>query len=263
MRNIKLIIEYEGTNYCGWQIQRKPRKIQRVKGSKSQRKTIQEELEKALRQLLQEKVKVIGSGRTDSGVHALGQVANFRTKTRLKCKNIQQGLNTILPEDIRIRDAEAAPPNFHARFLAKSKLYRYTITNASFVSPHLRHFSYLVKFPLNVQKMRQGASYLLGKHDFRSFQAKDKRVSSSVRTIRKLDIYKRKDQIFLDIEADGFLYRMVRNIAGTLLEIGRGRLKAEDVREILRAKDRAYAGPCAVARGLCLVRVNYKSSKKR
>lgn len=249
MRNIKLTIEYDGTDYAGWQIQNR---------SKSRKKTIQKTLENALNQILQERIKVIASGRTDAGVHALAQVANFKTKSKLSGKNIQNALNSILPRDIRIKHVEDTHPNFHARFAAKSKLYRYTILNDSFASPFLRRYCYLVKYPLNIKKMRQAAQYLLGRHDLRSFQAVDKRERDSVRSIKRLEIRKTKDIIYLEIEADGFLYHMVRNIAGTMIEVGRGKINPLQIKEILKAKNRVYAGPCAAAKGLCLVRVRYK-----
>ncbi|NQS99499.1 MAG: tRNA pseudouridine(38-40) synthase TruA [Candidatus Omnitrophica bacterium] len=246
MRNIKVTVEYDGTNYAGWQVQ-------------NNQLTIQAAIEKALARILQQKVRVIGSGRTDSGVHALGQVANFKTKSRLKCENIQRALNRALPADIRIKDILDAQEVFHARFSAKSKLYRYTIVNHSFHPPHLRYYSYLVKYPLKLGKIRSAAQHLVGRHDLRSFQAVDKRLRPSVRTIKRLDVRRKENLIYLDIEADGFLYRMVRNIVGTLIEVGRGRLKPQDIKTILRAKNRAYAGPCAPAKGLCLVEVTYKN----
>jgi tRNA pseudouridine38-40 synthase len=248
MRNIRLIIEYEGTNYSGWQVQTRHK----------QKKTVQEILEKALAQILQEKIKVIGSGRTDAGVHSLGQTANFKTKSKLDCDNIQRALNSILPKDIRIREIEQVRADFHARFSARSKIYRYTIVNHSFASPFLRRWAYLVRHPLNLRRMRSAAKYLLGKHNFRSFQAADKKERNSVRTIKWLDIRRDGDLIHINIEADGFLYRMVRNIAGTLIEVGRGRRSAENIKTILKAKNRIYAGSCAPARGLCLMEVKYK-----
>ena len=247
MRNIKLTIEYEGTRYCGWQVQ-----------NRHSGKSIQETIEKALRKILQEKIKVIGSGRTDAGVHALGQVANFKTKSQLASQNIQRGLNAVLPADIRIKQVKEVHPDFHARFDAQSKAYRYTIVNNSLVSPFLRRYSYLIKYPLDVKKMRQAARFLLGRHNFRSFQAVDKKERNALRTIKHLNILKKRDIIYLDIEANGFLYKMMRNIAGTLIEVGRGRLKPQDVKAILRAKNRIYAGPCAPAKGLCLMQVKYK-----
>jgi len=253
MRNIKLTIEYDGTNYCGWQVQNRKQKSE----VRSQKKSIQGTIEKALRQVLQEKIKVIGSGRTDSGVHALGQVANFKTNSGLNCSNIQKGLNGILPKDIRIKQAKEVSLGFHARFSAQSKLYCYTMVNNSYVSPFLNRYAYLVKCPLDTKRMRQAIKYLIGRHNFRSFQAAGKKEIAAARTIKRLNIIKKRDIIYLNIEANGFLYKMARNIVGTLVEVGRGRFKAEKMKAILRAKDRIYAGPCAPAKGLCLMQVKY------
>ena len=250
VRNIKLTIEYDGTNYSGWQVQ-----DGRHKG------TIQGVLEHAASRLLQEKVKVVGSGRTDAGVHAAAQVANFKTKSKFSCLNIQKGLNGILPKDMRIKQAEDVCLDFHARFCARSKLYRYTIINHSFASPFLRRYSHLVRFTLDLKKMRQACCCLLGRHNLRSFQAVDKRERSSIRTIKRLNIRKDRHLIYLDIEADGFLYHMVRNIVGTLIEVGRGKLKAQEIKGILGAKNRIYAGPCAPAKGLCLMQVKYQENR--
>lgn len=248
MRNIKLTIEYDGTNYSGWQVQNKQKS----------KKTIQEVLEKALSQILQERIKVVGSGRTDAGVHARGQAANYRTKSNLGCGNIQKALNSILPFDVRIKQVKDAHPDFHARFAAQSKHYCYTIVNDSFLSPHLYRYAYLVKYPLDVEKMRRASKYLLGKHNFRSFQAVDKRERGAVRKVLRLDIRKRQNLIYVDIQASGFLYRMARNVVGTLIEVGRGRLNPKQIKEILQARSRTCAGPCAPAKGLCLKEVKYK-----
>lgn len=266
MRNLKLTIEYDGTNYSGWQIQNREQRTEsslpwraQPASQGRQKKTIQETIEKALAKILQEKVGVIGSGRTDAGAHAHGQVANFKTKSKLDCTNIQAGLNSILPCDIRIKHIEEVPLDFHARFSAQSKLYRYTIVNQTFLPPHSRHFSYLVKYPLDEKKIAQAARYLLGRHNLRSFQAKDKKERSALRTIKRLNIRRQGNNIYLEIEADGFLYRMVRNIVGTLIEIGRGKLKPKEIKGILKAKNRIYAGPCAPAKGLCLMAVKYRA----
>lgn len=254
MRNVKLIIEYDGANYSGWQAQQAKSKEQRAQ---KQKETIQETLEKTLSQLLQEKIKVIGSGRTDAGVHAQGQVANFKTKSKLSCQNIKDALNGLLPKDIRIKQAREVGPNFHARFSAQSKIYRYSLVNGSFVSPFLCHYAYLVKPVLDVKKMRQACRYLCGQHNFRSFQAVDKKERHPVRTIKRLHMHKDKSLIYLEVEADGFLYRMVRNIIGTLIEVGRGRIKPANIKAILQARNRVAAGPCAPAKGLCLLEVKY------
>lgn len=257
MRNIKLTVGYEGTRYAGWQAQRK---------STDKKKTIQEAIEKVLSRILQESIKVIGSGRTDAGVHAFAQVANFKTNSALECRNIQKGLNSLLPADIRISRAEEVPAVFHSRFAAQSKLYRYNIVNGAVISPFMDRYAYWVRYPLDVSGMNCAAGYLLGRHNFRSFQAVDKKEKSAIRTLKRLDIvagsYKtavgvEEQVISIDIEADGFLYRMVRNIVGTLIDVGRGKLNPGEMKKILAVKNRAYAGPCAPAKGLCLVEVRY------
>ncbi|MFH1407046.1 MAG: tRNA pseudouridine(38-40) synthase TruA [Candidatus Omnitrophota bacterium] len=260
MRNIKLSIEYDGTNHSGWQVQRKPNiKSQKLKTQTKNQKfsTIQNEIEKALAKILQEKIRVIASGRTDSGVHAKAQIANFKTHTKLPAESIKNALNANLPDDIAISGAEDIDTDFHARFSAKSKLYRYTVLNRSNRSPLAIKYSYFIRAPLNVSAMKQAARVLLGRHDFKSFQATDKIERKSVRTIKKLSLQKKKDFIYMDVEADGFLYNMVRNIAGTLIDVGRGRIKPDDMKKILAARDRKKAGPAAPAKGLCLLKVNY------
>lgn len=244
MRNIVLIIEYDGTNYSGWQIQKNA-------------KSIQAALEAALKRITDEKVKLISCGRTDSGVHAISHIANFETKSKIALVRLQQGLNSILPRDIVIKAAEEAPLNFNSRYDAKSKVYRYTILNCSYPAALYRDYFYYVPYRLKLSTMKREAKFLLGRHDFKSFQAADKKERSSIRTIKKLTIKRMGDFIEMDIEADGFLYNMVRNIVGTLIEIGRGRFKPGSMKKILRAKDRDLAGPTAPAKGLCLVEVRY------
>ncbi|MEW6101165.1 MAG: tRNA pseudouridine(38-40) synthase TruA [Candidatus Omnitrophota bacterium] len=244
MPNIKLKIEYDGTNYGGWQ---------RQKNSKS----IQETIERVLMRILREKVHLVASGRTDSGVHAKEQVANFETKSNMPLDKLQKAMNSLLPEDISINSVRKAPLDFHSRFQAKSKVYRYTILNRASPSALLRNRVYFYPYPLDTQSMKKEAGNLLGKRNFRSFQASSKKKSSAVRTIKALKVVKNQDIISIDIEADGFLYNMVRNIVGTLIEIGRGKLKKGSLREILAAKDRSYAGPTAPAQGLCLMKVKY------
>lgn len=244
MRNIKLIIEYDGTNYNGWQIQ-KPLP------------TIQKAVQDALKKILQEEVKLTASGRTDSGVHALAQVVNFRTNSNLHHKAIQRALNSLLPPDIAIVNAKEAAKDFHATYDARSKLYRYTIWNRPFPRPLNRFYAHTVYHPLDITLMRREAKVLIGRHNFKSFQARDKKEKNPVRTINKLAIKRDRGFIYIDIEADGFLYNMVRNIAGTLIEAGRGKLEKGSLKRILEAKDRRAAGPTAPAKGLCLVRVKY------
>jgi tRNA pseudouridine38-40 synthase len=246
-RNIKLEIEYDGTNYCGWQIQKRHQVA----------KSIQETIEKTLRKILQEKIRLIASGRTDAGIHAKGQVANFKTNSQIPLKKLQAALNSLLPQDITIKNAREVNSNFHSRFNAKSKLYRYTILNNAYRSAFLRNTAYFYPYSLNLKLMRGESKVLLGEHNFKAFQASDKKERGAVRTIKNLKISKEKGLIYIDIEADGFLYNMARNIVGTLIEIGRGRFKKGDLEKILQAKDRRLAGPTAPARGLCLLRVEY------
>jgi tRNA pseudouridine38-40 synthase len=252
IRNIKLVIEYDGTDYIGWQ-------VQKIKSQRSKIKinTIQETIEKTLEKILQEKVKLIGAGRTDSGVHALAQVANFKTKSRLSAANIHRALNSILPQDIVIKGCSELNLKFHSRFDAKSKVYRYTILSGQARSVFHRRFCYHIPYPLDVNLMKKEARVLLGRHDFSSFMASDKKKRQPVREIKSLEIVKKGRFIYIDIEADGFLYNMARNIVGTLIEIGRGKFVPGSLKKILKAKDRSKAGPTAPAKGLCLMEVKY------
>jgi tRNA pseudouridine38-40 synthase len=252
MRNIRLKIEYDGTNYKGWQVQN---------SSKNRTKTyntIQQEIQTVLSRILQEDVKLIGSGRTDAGVHAKGQVANFKTKSEMPVSRIKRALNSLLPKDIVIISVKQTSPDFHSRFDAASKVYRYQILNSPHSSAFERLYQYHIPYKLDHKLMQRAATLLIGKKDFKSFQAVDKKGRSSIRTIKKLTVKRQGDIINIDIMADGFLYNMVRNIVGTLIEIGRGKFKVEDSRHILDAKDRRKAGPTAPAKGLCLIKVMYK-----
>jgi len=246
MRNLKLEIEYEGTNYCGWQVQDSPRK-----------KSIQEVIEKALGKILQEKIHLVASGRTDAGVHAYAQAANFKTNSGITPQKLLGALNGTLPKDITVARIEEKKLDFHSRFSAKSKIYRYTILNRQCPSASLRNTAYFYPHTLDIRLIRQEAKAILGRHDFKSFQGSDPEKQNTVRTIKEIKITKSRDLIYIDIEGDGFLYNMVRSIVGTLIEIGRGKLAAGSMRKILRLKDRKAAGPTAPAKGLCLVRVKY------
>ncbi|PIU41127.1 MAG: tRNA pseudouridine(38-40) synthase TruA [Candidatus Omnitrophica bacterium CG07_land_8_20_14_0_80_42_15] len=244
MRNIKLVVEYDGTSYCGWQRQKNGISVQEV-------------LERCLKNILRHNITLIGAGRTDSGVHAKGQVANFKTKSDLPAGKILSALNSTLPNSIKISAIEDAGRKFNARFDAKTKLYRYTILNRDASSPFEWRYSYLYRSPLNIKIMKNEAKVLLGRHDFSSFQALDIIARPSIVTIKKIKVTKAKKYINIDIEAKGFVYNMVRNIAGTLIEFGRGRFKPGGMRRILAAKNRKLAGPTASAKGLCLLKVNY------
>jgi len=254
MRNIKLTIEYDGTNYAGWQVQARVQKTEH----RVQKKTIQETIEKTLRKILQKRIKIIGSGRTDAGVHAQAQVANFKTASKITLEKLKRALNGNLPEDIKIIKIEEVTLDFHSRFYAKSKLYRYTILNRTHPSAFLRNTTYFYPHPLDSKLMQEEARPLLGRHNFSAFQACGSSVKDSVRTIKKVQIKKEGDLIYVDIEADGFLYNMVRNIVGTLIEIGRGKLPEGSAKKILLARNRKFAGPTLPAKGLCLLEVKYK-----
>jgi len=254
MRNIRLKIAYDGTNYKGWQAQNKsPRAL-------CPHKTIQHEIESAAGSIFAGNIRVIGSGRTDAGVHALGQVANFRIDNPMPCTRIRRALNSILPKDIVITNATDVKESFHSRFDALSKIYRYRISNCPYAPIFDRLYQYHIPYKLDCELMRAATRFLIGRQDFRSFQASDhgeKGKSDSVREITRLSVNRRGNVISINIEANGFLYNMVRNIVGTLIEIGRGKIPPERIKDILKARDRRKAGPTAPARGLCLMRVKY------
>ena len=247
MRNIRLGIEYEGTNYCGWQRQR----------HNKHKKSIQETLERALRKILREEIHLVASGRTDAGVHAIAQVANFKTNSNITKDKLQKALNGLLPDDITIHKIEEVSVTFHSRFDTKTKVYRYAILNRAHPSALLRNTVYFYPHPLNITLMQKEARVLLGRHNFESFQASDRKKRDPIKKIKGLKIVKDKDLIYIYIEASGFLRNMVRNIAGTLIEIGRGRFPEGSLRKILRARNRKLAGPTVPARGLSLIKVNY------
>lgn len=244
MRKIKLTLEYDGTRYAGWQIQRNS-------------ETIQERVEKALERVLREKIRVHGAGRTDAGVHALGQVAHFRTRSSLPVENIQNGANTYLPPDIAILQAEEVDLEFHARYSARVKIYRYLVYRRKVLSPFWLYRAYHFSIPLNVGKMRQAAYHLKGKQNFKAFAASGSSVRDTIRTISRLSISMEGDLLVFELKADGFLYKMVRNMVGTLLEVGRGAIAPGQVKNILQSGNRKLAGPTAPASGLYLIKVIY------
>ncbi len=251
MRNIKLIIAYDGTNYAGWQSQ----PISRKNSSKT--KTIQKTIESILSRVLQEKVVLIASGRTDAGVHAHAQTANFKTHNSISLKKLKKALNGLLPEDIVVKSIASIRTDFHARFNCISKHYRYAILNRTYSDPFLRKYVYFYPFFLDVSTMKKEAKCLVGRHDFSCFQASDKIKKNAVREIKKVLVKRSNDFILIDVIADGFVYNMVRNIVGTLIEIGRGRFQKGFVRMLLSEKNRNLAGPTAPACGLMLWKVNY------
>jgi tRNA pseudouridine38-40 synthase len=204
-----------------------------------------------------ERVTVVGSGRTDSGVHAEAQVANFKTKSKLPLKKLQMAINSRLPKDIVTTDIEEASPRFNAQKSAKSKLYRYTIVNSDFMDPLMRHFAAKCFYKLDINAMRRAAKHLTGRHDFKSFQATEEKERTSVRTVKSIRIEKKENVIRIYIEANGFLYNMARNIVGTLVDAGRGRFTVDDVKEILKKRNIKFSGPTMPAKGLCMVEVRY------
>ena len=245
MRNLRITVAYVGTRFSGWQVQ-------------PGRATVQGVLEERLSRLLKEKVRLAGAGRTDAGVHARGQVANFMTASRIPPEGLLRGLNARLPDDVGVLEAREAPPGFHARADARGKEYHYRIARADVVSPFDAPFVCAVRGRLDPEAMREAAAAFLGANDFTSFCAAACRVESRVRTVTlsRLD----EEGPFLDfrVRADGFLQHMVRTMAGTLIEIGRGIIRRDAIPRILEARDRRAAGPCAAARGLTLERVFYE-----
>ena len=245
MKRIKLTIAYDGTNYCGWQIQ--PNGI-----------TIEEILNKALSKMTGEEILVIGASRTDSGVHAMGNVAVFDTETTIPAEKIAVALNQRLPDDIVITKSEEVALDFHPRYCECSKTYEYHIINTRIPIPTKRLTNYFVSYVLDIDKMRQAASYLVGEHDFVSFCNVRTDVENTVRTITALDIITNGNEITIRIIGNGFLYNVVRIIVGTLIRVGRGFYEPEKVKEILEAKDRKAAGVTAPAHGLVLVEIKYE-----
>lgn len=252
-RIIKLTISYDGTNYSGWQKQRNV-------------KTVQGEIERCLCTMTTEEISLHGAGRTDAGVHALAMTAHFTSLSRLSCRALLAGLNSMLPFDIRILSVIEAAPDFHARFSATGKKYRYTIYNGAIQSPMDRLYAHHVKTRLDRTAMRQCLPPLIGTHDFSSFEntgTRDKSVTTgrgAVRTIHSADLLEEaKDKIILEFAGDGFLKNMVRNLAGTIIDAGKGKITAKDVVEIVQAKDRTKARETAPAHGLSLVEVFYDS----
>lgn len=244
-KRVKLIVSYDGTNYCGWQIQ--------INGI-----TVEEVLNRELSNLLNEEIAVIGASRTDSGVHALGNVAVFDTYSRIPPEKMCFALNQRLPQDIRIEDSCEVAADFHPRFCDSIKTYEYKILNRRFEIPTLRLYTHFVYMPLDVAKMKEAAKYIVGEHDFKSFCSARTQVTSTVRTIYSLDLEKMDDIISIRISGNGFLYNMVRIIVGTLMKVGLGVYPPEHVKEILEACDRNAAGPKAPARGLTLVGIEYR-----
>lgn len=243
MRNIKLTLAYDGTNYHGFQLQ-------------SNAVTVQEKLEEALQTVFGSPIRITAASRTDAGVHALGQVINFRTDSRIPAERIPYALNSVLPDDIVITAASEMPADFHARFSAKSKVYCYFIDRAPHPQVLTRHYAYHIRYPLDVGLMQKAAATMVGRHDFRSFMASGSNVTSTVRHLKRLEVKECNDYIKITAEADGFLYNMVRIITGTLLEVGCGK-RDYNLEPVIKACSREAAGPTAPPRGLVLREVKY------
>ena len=241
---VKLVVAYEGTNYCGWQIQ--PNGI-----------TIEQVLNETLSSLLGEEITVTGASRTDAGVHSLGNVAVFETHTKMPAEKISFALNQRLPEDIVVQESCQVPEDFHPRFSKSRKTYEYRILNCRFRQPLERRTSYFYHYPLDVRAMQKAAAYLVGEHDFTSFASVHAQTNTYVRTIYALDVVREGDMIRIRVQGNGFLYNMVRIIAGTLIQVGAGIKKPEDMESILAGKDRELAGPTAPAHGLTMIGLDY------
>jgi len=267
MKRVKLTIAYDGTAYCGWQIQQNGI-------------TVEEVINRELSRLLKEEVKVIGASRTDSGVHARGNVAVFDTNARIPAEKISYALNQTLPDDIVVLKSMEVQNDFHPRYQECQKTYEYRIYNAEFPLPTERLYSHFTYLSLDIDKMREAAKYLIGEHDFKSFCTVGAQVQSTVRTIYDIEIekepvatvnskqekrdgWKEPCRIVIRIKGNGFLYNMVRIIAGTLMEAGQGKYSPEHVKEILEAEDRTKAGPTARACGLTLLEIRYKSEENK
>lgn len=244
MRNIKLVIEYDGKSFNGWQKQ--PNKL-----------NIQGEIEKAIEEITGEKIDLIASGRTDAGVHSLGQVANFKTNSTIDVEKIPYAINSKLKKSIVIKSAEEVPERFHSRYSVHSKTYRYTINNSKFGTALYRDMEYHFPIELDEKKMQKAAKFFEGEHDFKAFKASGTSSKSSVRTIYKATVERKGDRVIIELTGNGFLYNMVRIIAGTLIDVGIGKIKPEEVKEIIEKKERKNAGKTLPARGLCLLEVDY------
>ncbi|HTA76871.1 MAG TPA: tRNA pseudouridine(38-40) synthase TruA [bacterium] len=243
-RNIRLTVEYDGTNYKGWQRQ-------------LQIETVQGTLENRLKQICGHPVDLLVAGRTDAGVHGLGQTTNFRTSSTLSISKFQNVLNHLLPRDIRVVKVQEAHENFHSTYHAKAKLYRYIIRNTKDYTVFDRNTYHLVRHQLDVAAMKKAAKFLLGTHDFTSFRGTLGKRANPKRTLLKIQIKKKGNDVILEYTGVSFLHQMIRILSGTLLHVGLGKFKPEDIKKILKAKDRTKAGPTLPPSGLFLVKVFY------
>lgn len=244
MRNIKLTIEYDGKEYGGWQKQ--PGKL-----------NIQGEIERALKEITGEDIELIGSGRTDSGVHSLGQVANFKTNSNILIEKVPLAINSSVKRNIRIVEAEEVAEDFHARYACKKKTYRYVINNSKYGSAIYRNMEFHIPQKLDAEAMSKAIKYFEGEHDFSGFKSSGTGTKTSIRTIYTAELKQEKDRIYIELTGNGFLYNMVRIIAGTLVDVGLKKIKPEDIPSIIESKDRTRGGKTLPAYGLCLVEVRY------
>ncbi len=241
---VKLVVAYDGTNYSGWQLQKNA-------------VTIEQKLNEALTDLLGEEIVVTGASRTDAGVHSLGNVCVFDTETRIPAEKICYALNSRLPEDIVVQDSCEVASDFHPRAGKSSKTYEYRVLNRTLPDPTRRRDTYFYHYDLDVDAMAKAASLLEGEHDFKSFCSVHAQVESTVRTICSCTVTKDEDVIRIRVTGNGFLYNMVRIIAGTLIEVGAGKRKPEEILEMLEKTDRCFAGPTAPAHGLTMIGIEY------
>lgn len=244
MRNIKLTIEYDGTNFYGWQKQ-------------PDKRTVQEEIETALSAILKEEVSINGAGRTDAGVHAIAQVANFHTEKTIKCKELYMAINSIIPKDITILNVEEMDNEFHARKSAKAKHYRYVINNSKIHSALNMNREYVFKYNIADEVMQLAANDLIGKHDFAAFKTATCNVENTEREIYDISITRMGNRVIVDIIGNGFMHNMVRIIVGTLLDIASGKLDACTIKNMFETKDRTLGGQTVPACGLYMVKVIY------
>ena len=246
MKRYRLKVAYDGTNYCGWQVQ--PNEV-----------TVEGVLNKTLSELLDEEIEVVGASRTDSGVHADGNYCIFDTETNIPAEKIAYALNQRLPEDISIVKSDEVDGDWHPRFQDSVKTYEYRIVNREMPDPVRRLYTSFIYSDLDVDKMKEAAEYLVGEHDFAAFCSAGAQVESTIREIYSLDVTQNGDEIVITVTGGGFLYNMVRIIAGTLIEVGEGKIEPSKMTEIIESKDRGLAGKTALAKGLKLVEIKYEN----
>jgi tRNA pseudouridine38-40 synthase len=244
MRNVKLTIEYNGTRFVGWQRQTNGISVEEV-------------VDTTIKKFVKEDIKLYGASRTDAGVHARGQVANFRTESIIPPERFQAALNGMLPDDVVIINSEEVPLDFHSRYHSKGKAYSYSILNRKTRPAFMKDYLAFTSYKLDFEKMQFACNYFLGEHDFSAFKSKGGSVKTSVRTINSIQLVRTDDIVRLDIDGNSFLYNMVRIIAGTLIDVGRGRIEYTDIPAIIESKNREKAGKTAPAQGLCLEKIYY------